>query len=145
MGIELTIYLDFDQNIITKYSNENNLDKNNYTDSKKIANYFFPELKPSCYYDEDLDIYKIYASYGINFLRDNKKLNDTVYHKILEKKHGKKFDCSYFYISGMSNKEDIINIIEQIRYWFPDEDDFICFSNFLEKILKYEIIYITID
>jgi hypothetical protein len=145
MGVCLNIYLDIDQNTITKYIDDNNLDKSNYIDNTTISNHFFPDLDVSCYYDEDLDIYKIYVSYGINFIRDNKKFNDIVYHKILEKKHCKKFRCSYFDIRGMSNKEDIINIIAEIRFWFSDEEDFICFSNFLEKILKYEIIYIDID
>ena len=53
--------------------------------------------------------------------------------------------CSYFDIRSMSDKIDIINIVEQLRYWFPNENDLIYFSDWLELISAYEIIYIDID
>ena len=71
--------------------------------------------------------------------------NKAKYHKLLEKKHGKKFECKYYDIINMYNKDDIINIIEQLRYWFPYEEDFIWFINWLEKMSEYEIIHIEID
>ena len=96
-------------------------------------------------YDEYLHIHKIYIFYGINFLRNDQKLNDPLYHKILEKQHNKKFECRYFDITSMCNEDSILNIIHELRYWFPDDENFILFTNFLENILKYEIIYINID
>ena len=145
MGTDINIYLDIDQDTAIKYINENNLDKYSYIDGKNISNYFYPGVDASYDYDEDLDIHKIYVTRPIKFLRDNKKLNDNMYHKLLEKKHGKKFECKYYDIINMYNKDDIINIIEQLRYWFPYEEDFIWFINWLEKMSEYEIIHIEID
>ena len=145
MGVDINIYLDLDQDNIKKYIEENHLDRNSYIDCQKISNHFFPELDTSCYYDEDLDIYKIYVSHGIKFLRNNKKLNDNVYHKLLEKRNSKKLKCTYFDICRMYDKDDIINIIEELRFWFPDEEEIVYFSYWLEKISNYSIIYINID
>jgi undecaprenyl pyrophosphate synthase len=89
-------------------------------------------------WNRNCEIHEIFDYYGTNFIRDNERLSNRLYHDVLEEKYQRLFpDCLLdinFYLRTVKNA---IEISEELNIFFNDDDDLMCFSNWLRRTSKH--------
>ena len=148
MGYEIYAYFDIDQNQIEEFIQKNNIDRNNWEQTRRVAEFYkeqHPELKNiwiSYDWDKKCPIHKIYSSQKTNFIRDDARMNDRCYNKILEKKYNRPFpECLTNINWYLNNAKDAIEIADELANFFADDEELMYFADWLRITAKYCDIY----
>jgi hypothetical protein len=142
MGIDMRAYIDIDQEEIENFITENGLDKNKWDDSDKIAMHVkqsYPEFDYLIYYwNEECKLHEVYEVYSTGFLCDDPRLTNPRFHRILEEKLHRKYpDCLRSINFYIKNDKDALEVASELRIFFPEECDLMCFAEWCEMTAKY--------
>ena len=160
MGYDIVAYIDISQDAMEAIIKDGSFDKTNWDDKEKIANAYKKQFLPDfpddigwVYYNykhnDDYDYYmhELCINYGgTNFIRDDPRLNDVRYIKMLEEKVGQELPFILKNINYcLRTSEDAEEIARGIRLFFPNDLEFNQFANWCEKTAKicstYELSY----
>lgn len=142
MGCELMAFFDVNQTQIDKFINTNEIDI--WDKRHLIVNYYkeqHPELKDMSIiysWNEKCKMHEMYSYYGVNFIRDDGRLSNRRYHKILEEKHGRPFPfCLQNIIWYTNTAEQAIKIADELTVFFGDDERLMWFADWLRITSKY--------
>ena len=119
MGWDLVAYVDVNQTELDSLMLEHNLDKTNWDHYKAISDIYKAKhgnkLFMNYYWNAKVGMHEMHSRYGINFIRDDERLSNVRYHKLLEQKYDKPYpyclEIIYFYVTTCGK---IQNEFEQV-------------------------------
>jgi hypothetical protein len=134
--------VDISQTDVETYILENGLDRTEWNDQEAIAAHFSSLYEGSYLsydWDEELRLHKLYDHLGVNFVRDDKRLNDIAYQDVLAQKVGKPFPWYLNHILWyLETPQDAIQISSDLRGFFVDRDDPLThFADWLARTAAY--------
>lgn len=154
MGYDLEAYFDFDQEEISENDTLENFIQEKLSDLTYKKKLYFDDYHFTLHdknyqvnldlmhYKTDYGIHHIITTYPTNFIRDDKRFNDRVFHKHLEKKIGQQFPCCLqdmnYYIRTSSDAKECADAIDT---FFSTDTDLVHFANWLRVTSKYCSIY----
>ena len=148
MGFDIYAYFDIDQNQIEEFIQNNNIDRNDWDQTSRVVDFYkeqHPELKDiSMIYiwNRKCQIHKIFSPKGTNFIRDDARLSDRCYNKILEKKYNRPYP---YYLTNinlfLNTSERALEIADELAIFFADDEDLMYFADWLRITAKYCDIY----
>jgi hypothetical protein len=156
MGCDITAYFYVnknEQNLIEEFIKSNGIDKTNYENGKQIIKYYksirpeIAELDIKYSWNKKCQIHKFYDYYQTNFIRDDERLSDRCYQRILEEKYEQEFPyCLMNILWNLHNTRDAIEIADAINVFFPDEnhendEQLAYFADWLRETAKFDVFY----
>ena len=134
-------YLNIDQDEVSDYIKTHEIDVKNWDQAQKVANYFFSKTSIRCglyVFNEDCAIHEIFTSYSTSFIRDEKRFTNRRYQEILEKKYNRAFPYCLENINWyVRSNHDAIEVANELRIFFPDDNRLMCFAEWLEDTATF--------
>jgi len=144
MGCDIFAYFYVNQEEIDDIILENNIDKKDWKQHSLIVDFYktkHPEMKEFeiiYSWNRNDQIHYFFEYHGTNYIRDHKQLSDRPYHRVLEEKHNCVFpdcllDINYF----LRTVNNAIEIADALTIFFSDDDELMCFANWLKRTSKH--------
>jgi hypothetical protein len=145
MGYDLVAYFDVDQQEIENFIEEHEIDRNDYKSSEKIAGFFKEKylkdtnLEPMYGWNKKCGMHELLEYYGgTNFIRDDDRMSNRRYQKMLEEKVGSPFPDVLENINwNVRDRESAIAAADAIDVFFPDDDNLPHFAEWLRTTAKF--------
>ena len=138
MGWDIIAYFDIDQNELDHLIKNNDIKINkNECISKHFENIFLN--LPICYFwKKNCNIHELYSIYSVNFIRDDYRFKNRIFHTELEKRIGKQFpSCLFAICTTISTRNDALEIAEALTTFFKDDTYLMDFAEWLRQTAKY--------
>ena len=153
MGYDINAYFRVDKKQIDDFIVENNIDMNNWwNEGKLIVDYYkkaimavnpdgtafdnpdTKDLKMYYIWDEERQLHEIHASYGTNFIRDDRRFPHAFFMR------DKPF-CLSDINHSLHTAEDAVEIADALEEHFKEEDNLMSFAHWLRTTAKYCDVY----
>lgn len=153
MGYDIVAYFRVDQKQIEDFIVENNIDIDNWwNEGKLIVDYYqkdimavspdgtafdnpdTKDLKMYYIWDEERQLHEIHASYGTNFIRDDRRFPHAFFMR------DKPF-CLSDINHSLHTAEDAVEIADALEEHFKEEDNLMSFAHWLRTTAKYCDVY----
>lgn len=149
MGYDIYAYFDVNQDQIEAFIQAHQLDRTHREGRKRIVEYYqeqHPELNTLSYmgysWNKKCEIHVIYASIGTNFIRDDERLYNRLYHRVLAEKHQRPFpDCLTDINMYLRSSKVAIEISDELTVFFGHDEQLMGFADWLKLTAKYCAIY----
>jgi hypothetical protein len=143
MGYEIMAHFYVNQDKIEAFINENNIDRKNWKQHERIVDYYKeinPEMK-ECEiiysWNRPDELHEFFDFVGTNFIRDDDRLSNPQYRRILIEKHQRLFpDCLTDINWYLRSTKDAIEIADELTIFFGDDEDLMGFADWLRKTSK---------
>jgi hypothetical protein len=143
MGCDIIANFYVNQEEIEEFIHENNIDRTNSKQYKLIVDYYketHPEVK-ECEmiysWNRHDELHEFFDFVGTNFIRDDDRLSNPQYHRILIEKHQRLFpDCLTDINWYLRSTKDAIEIADELTIFFGDDEDLMGFADWLRKTSK---------
>ena len=140
MGWDLIAYLNIDQDEVSAFIKENNINNMDWEESKKIVEHFTDkkDYRPYYNYNDNTDMHEICFSHHSSFIRDDERFENTRYQNMLEKKIGKPFPwCLNSINSYVRTKEEALEVAAELKTFFADDNSLLSFADWLEDTAQF--------
>jgi hypothetical protein len=142
MGWHLFAYVDVNQKELDSLLLEHNLNKTNWDHYKTIADLYKAKhgikLFLNYFWNSKVGMHEMRSSYGINFIRDDERLTNKRYHKLLEEKYAKPYPSCLEIISFyVTTPDEAKAVATELRTFYPDDRELIDFADWLDETSEY--------
>ena len=145
MGYELEANVDVDQKFMTELAQELETDIGDYESLNRLGNTYLERKIPSmslnlheCRYNKAREMYKMLFTYYTNWLRDDSRLADRRYIKMLEEKHKRNYPHVLCYMNHcIMTDENAIEAANALKVFFPNDENLAVFASWLENTAEH--------
>lgn len=148
MGYDLDAYFDVDQDVVTAYIGEHNLDVNSWHDSDAIAQHFSNKLgwskthTISYAYNQQCNLHEFSASYPTSWIRDDDRFSNRRFKMYLAEKFGKPFpECLENINWCLRTRKDALKVASALDEFFYDDTECGRFAEWLRETAEFASTY----